>query len=264
MSDFKITLPNGFAQYWKFNYFETVDSTNRIAADLARNGQSEGQIILADHQDSGRGRLDRSWVDSPGSSVLMSFVLRPKFPSEFFFLVTSALSLAASQVLNSRYSIHSYLKWPNDVMVSDRKIAGILAEVNFDERTEPWMVVGIGLNCRQRQDELAQLGRPATSIFLESAEDLDLEGRKLLASEIAANFGSKYLSLNEPKSRISIASEYRSVCETIGKQVRVEMMDEVLVGVAADISVEGNLLVETDSCIRAIASGDVVHLRKSR
>lgn len=262
MSELKIPLPGHANVTWNLHFFDTVDSTNRMASDLARQGLPEGQVILADHQDAGRGRLDRVWLDIPGSSVLMSILLRPKFPTEFFFLITSALSLAASQALSSKFSIESKLKWPNDVMVSGKKIAGVLAEVTFDERDGPWMVAGIGLNCKQTENELSHLGRPATSVFVESNVLLDLVDREDLAREIMVRFAQAYLPLGDPQARISLASQYRQACETVGSLVKVEMADETLIGVASDISVEGNLLVETESCMRAVPAGDVVHLRK--
>lgn len=263
MSEIKIPISGSSGSTWTLHNFDTVDSTNRVAADLAKEGRAEGQVILADHQDSGRGRLDREWIASPGTSVLMSILLRPKFPTEFFFLITSALALAASQTVRSKFSIPCQLKWPNDVMVDDRKIAGILAEANFNGIDGASVVVGIGLNCKQTADDLRSLGRPATSIFAECGVSLDLLERREFASEIAERFGTLYLSLDDLSSRISVASLYRQACDTVGKVVRVEMTDETLVGVASDISVEGNLLVETDACMRAIPAGDVVHLRKA-
>lgn len=263
MSEIKIPISGASDTTWTLQSFDTVDSTNRVASDLAREGRPEGQVILADHQDSGRGRLGREWLDSPGTSILMSFLLRPKFPREFFFLITSTLAVVTSQTLRSKYSIPCQLKWPNDVMVAHRKIAGILAEANFNETEGASVVLGIGLNCKQATNDLQSLGRPATSIFAECGISLNLVERTELAEEIVQRFGTLYLSLDDPSSRISIASLYRSACDTVGKLVRVEMADETLVGVASDISVEGNLLVETDACLRAIPAGDVVHLRNA-
>lgn len=242
---------------------EEVDSTNKVVSGLARSGLPEGQVVLADHQSAGRGRLDRVWIDTPGSSVLMSVLLRPKFPAEFFFLITSSLSLAASQVLESKFSIPSKLKWPNDVMVADKKIAGVLAEAAFDSEGGPWVVIGIGLNCLQTQGELSGLGRGATSIFAETGTALDLDGRISLAREIISRFSELYLSLDDPTKRIEVAGLYARACETIGLLVRVEMVGETLIGIASDISAEGNLLVETDSRVRTVTAGDVIHMRKT-
>ncbi|NNN18330.1 MAG: biotin--[acetyl-CoA-carboxylase] ligase [Acidimicrobiaceae bacterium] len=263
MTEIKIPIPAQPDNFWCFRHLDEVDSTNRVVSDLAKQGLSEGQIILADHQIAGRGRLDRDWIDIPGSSVLMSVLLRPKIGAQFFFLITSALSLAALQVLEAKYSISCKLKWPNDVMVSDKKIAGVLAEAAFEGAENVWVVVGIGLNCLQSEQDLARLGRGATSIFVESGVMLDKEERVDLSKQIASKFASLYLSLEDSGGRIALASLYRNSCDTIGKLVRVEMPDDIVVGVASDISVEGNLLVQTDSCLRAIAAGDVIHLRKT-
>lgn len=261
MPEIKIPIANNRDAKWAMTYFDTVDSTNGVALALAREGSAEGRVVLADHQNSGRGRLDREWLDDPGTSVLMSVLLRPKFPTEYFFLITSAFSVAASQVISTNYSIPCQLKWPNDVMVAEKKIAGILAEASFEDGS-PAVVVGMGLNCKQSRDSLAELERPATSILIESGIELDLEARSNLAVSIAARFAELYLSLGDAAGRISVSSLYRQACDTIGRLVSVEMADEILVGVAADVSVEGNLLVETDACIRAVAAGEVVHLRR--
>ncbi len=263
MSEIKIPIPTHPGNFWILRHFEEVDSTNRVVSALARSGLPEGQVVLADHQSAGRGRLDRAWIDTPGSSVLMSVLLRPKFPAEFFFLITSSLSLAASQVLESKFSIPSKLKWPNDVMVGDNKIAGVLAEAAFDEEGVPWVVIGIGLNCLQSQSELSGLGRGATSIFAETGIVLDLVGRISLSIDIVSRFSELYLSLDDPLKRIDVASLYKRACETIGLLVRVETVGETLVGVASDISEDGNLLVEADSRMRVVSAGDVIHLRKT-
>lgn len=263
MSEIQIPIVNKSGLTWELHFFDVVDSTNQVAMSMAQEERSEGHVIFADHQNSGRGRLDRQWIDSPGTSVLMSILLRPKFPKEFLYLITSALSLATLQILNEKFTLSCQLKWPNDLMVSDRKIAGILAEANFGVEGDPVVVVGMGLNCKQSGQELEDLGRPACSIFSETGVALDLDARMDLAAAIAARFASLYLDLEDPSGRISLSSLYRQQCSTIGKLVQVEMADETLIGVASDISVEGNLLVETDSCMRAVPAGDVIHVNKA-
>lgn len=262
MSDIKIPISISNGSQWTLHYLDVVDSTNRVAAALANDGSEEGQVVLADHQSSGRGRLDRSWTESPGTSVLMSLLLRPKFPSEFFYLITSALSIAASNVLESKFLLPCQLKWPNDLMVSDKKIAGVLAEVSWDKISGPAVVIGMGLNCNQSLEELISLGRPATSIYAEVGRTLALDDRIELTKEIVSNFANYYLALEDPSNRISVASLYRNKCETVGNLVMVEMPGETLMGVATDITVEGNLVVESESGVRSIPAGDVVHLRK--
>ncbi|MDA8080758.1 MAG: biotin--[acetyl-CoA-carboxylase] ligase [Actinomycetota bacterium] len=263
MTEIKIPIPTQPDNFWTLRHLNEVDSTNRVAADLARKGFPEGQVILADHQSAGRGRLDREWIDTPGSSVLVSVLLRPKFSPQFFFLITFALSLATSQVLRRKFSIPCKLKWPNDVMVSDSKIAGILAEASFDGSENAWVIIGMGLNCLQSEEVLASIGRSATSIFAETRVTLDLGGRISLAQEIVEQFMVLYLSLSDPVERKALGRLYRDSCETIGSLVKVEMVEETLIGVATDISVEGNLLVETDDSTRVVPAGDVVHLRKT-
>ena len=148
-------------------------------------------------------------------------------------------------------------------MVGDNKIAGVLAEAAFDDEGVPWVVIGIGLNCLQSQSELSGLGRGATSIFAETGTVLDLVGRISLSMDIVSRFSELYLPLDDPLKRIEVASLYKQACETIGLLVRVETVGETLVGVASDISEDGNLLVEADSRMRVVSAGDVIHLRKT-
>ncbi|TAN23566.1 MAG: biotin--[acetyl-CoA-carboxylase] ligase [Actinomycetota bacterium] len=263
MGEIKIPIPTQPDNIWILRHLVDIDSTNSYVSELAKKGLPEGQVILADHQSAGRGRLDRDWVDSPGSSVLMSILLRPNFPPQFFYLITSALSLAASQILESKFSIPCKLKWPNDVMVADKKIGGILAEAAYTGVENSWVVAGIGLNCLQSGDELAVISQGATSILAESGIRLDEQERIDLATQIVARFATFYVSLGDPDERTGLADLYRSACDTIGKLVRVEMPGETLTGIASGISEEGNLLIETDTGMRAVPAGDIIHLRKS-
>lgn len=261
MREIKIPAPSEQDVRWTFSHLEVVDSTNRVVADLAKQGLPEGQVILADHQSAGRGRLDRDWLDTPGSSVLMSILLRPKFSPQFFFLITSSLSLAALRVLESKFSIRCQLKWPNDVMVADKKIAGVLAEAAPDAQQRFWVVAGIGLNCLQSREDFSALGN-ATSVFAETGAKLDQGQRIELAEEVVTAFGSLYLSLGDEVGRIALTRLYRSSCDTIGKLVMVDLVGKTMIGTAVDVSVEGNLIVETESGLEEVSAGDVVHLRK--
>src|SRR5213078_4741069 len=126
----------GMASYgykiWDVRRHAELDSTNRLAADLARAGAPEGVVVVADHQTAGRGRLGRTWVAPPGSSVLMSVVLRPTVAPERRHVVTLALALAARDACVEVTGVMPDLKWPNDLLVTERKLAGILAEADLD------------------------------------------------------------------------------------------------------------------------------------
>ncbi len=205
-------------------WFTEVASTNRVAADLVREGAGDGLVVVADHQTAGRGRRGRTWESRPGSALLVSVVLRPVPP-----LVTLAAGVAAAEACQAVAGAKVDLKWPNDLMLDDAKLGGILSELVGDAA-----VVGLGLN----------LGwAPAGAACLGPGTDRD----RLLAAWLAV--------LAQPSG--DVLARYRQRCSTIGRQVNVEVPGGQVAGMADGIDGEGRLVVDG----RAIAAGDVVHVR---
>ena len=204
-------------------WFPEVDSTNRLAADLARAGAADGLVVGADHQTAGRGRRGRTWESPDGSGLLVSVVLWPVPP-----LVTLAAGLAAAEACDRVASVSTALKWPNDVLLGGRKVGGILSEQVGDAA-----VVGLGLNLTWAPDGAACLGR-------------EVDRHELLAAYLAG--------LDQPAD---VLARYRSRCATIGRRVRVELPGGAVEGMAEAVDDEGRLVVDG----RKITAGDVVHLR---
>ncbi len=200
-----------------------IDSTNRMAAELARDGAPDGLVIGADHQTAGRGRRGRTWESRPGASLLVSVVLRPVPP-----LVTLAAGLAAADACEAVAGVPVRLKWPNDVLSADGKVGGVLSELVGDAA-----VVGLGLNLGWAPPGAACLGP-------------DVDRSALLAAWLTG--------LDGPGD---VLRRYRARCSTLGRRVRVDLPGETIEGVAEDIDDEGRLVVDD----QAIAAGDVVHLR---
>jgi BirA family biotin operon repressor/biotin-[acetyl-CoA-carboxylase] ligase len=224
-----------------------TDSTNREALDAARAGAGDGLVVVADHQQAGRGRLGRTWSAPPGASLLVSVLLRPGLAVEDRHLVVMAAAVAMADAVAASTGVAATLKWPNDLLVDDRKLAGILAEAVGDA-----VVVGIGVNVDWPEvpDELVGI---ATACNLEG-------GRPTTRDELLDAFLSRY------EGRLAdldaTAVEYRARLGTIGRNVRVERADGNLVGLATGVDDHGRLLVTTDGgTTEAIAAGDVVHLR---
>lgn len=201
---------------------------------------------MADAQTAGRGRLGRTWVAPPGTALLASVLLRPGLPADRLHLAGAAVSLAAADACAEVAGVAPALKWPNDLVVGERKLAGVLAEA-----AAPAVVVGIGVNVRWPGDHVLSPVL-ATSVDRVSGRQVDREA--LLASLLARLAGL----LGDWRG---VASRYRQSCATIGRLVRVELADEVFTGTAADVSDEGHLLVDVGMCLRQVATGDVVHLR---
>ncbi|HVF73721.1 MAG TPA: biotin--[acetyl-CoA-carboxylase] ligase [Acidimicrobiales bacterium] len=208
--------------------FESIDSTNRYLLDQARAGAPEGVVAVADHQTAGRGRLGRVWEAPPGSSLLCSVLLRPDLPPERLHLAVAVVALAARDALGGLPS----LKWPNDLLVDDRKLAGVLAEADL-----PAVVVGIGINLTWAPPGAACVGPEADREVVLDA----------LLSSLASMYGDWAL----------VASRYAAECSTVGRRVRVELAGETFEGVATAVTPEGHLVVDG----RTVTAGDVVHLR---
>ena len=205
-------------------WFDEVDSTNRLAADLVRRGAPDGLVVGADHQTAGRGRRGRTWESRPGTALLVSTVLRP-VPR----LVTLAAGVAAAEACEGVAGAPVRLKWPNDLLAGDgRKAGGILSELVGDAA-----VVGLGLNLTWAPPGAACLGPTV---------DRDA----LLAAYLEA--------LDRPGD---VLVRYRARCATLGRLVRVELPGETVEGLATDVDDDGRLVVDG----RRITVGDVVHLR---
>ncbi len=208
--------------------FESVDSTNRYLLDEARAGAPEGVVAVADHQTAGRGRLGRTWETPPGAALLCSVLLRPSLPMERLHLAVAVVSLAAKDALGGVPA----LKWPNDLLLGDAKLAGVLAEAEL-----PAVVVGIGINVTWAPPGAACLGP-------EASRDEVLDG---LLSSLDALYGEWAL----------VAERYQAECSTVGRRVRVELPGETFEGVASEVTADGHLVVDG----RVVTAGDVVHLR---
>lgn len=265
--------PNA-TRFREIRRFAELDSTNRYLLDEARGGAPEGLVVVADHQTAGRGRLGRRWEAPPGTNLLVSVLVRPALPPDEIHLVTTVAALAAADGCAEVCGVTPALKWPNDLMVGDRKLAGVLAEVDGGHAGvgDRVVVVGIGLNVGwpveappapvavgDDRDELERITAIATSLRREAGwrcEPADVLERLLMSLE------SRLGDLVTPAGRSRQAAEYRSRCATLGRPVHVERPGEApLEGTAADITAQGHLVVEGPSGPVTVSAGDVVHLR---
>lgn len=216
--------------------FGDIDSTNTWVVEQARAGASAGLVAVADHQSAGRGRLGRTWEAPPGVNLLVSVLLRPGLPSERLHLVTAAVALAAADACESVAGVVPELKWPNDLLVGEAKLGGILAESAL-----PSVVVGLGLNVGWAPPGAARLGEGVS--------------RDDVLAALLDRLGPRVEDWD------GVARDHRRRCATLGRTVRVELADETFTGVAADITDEGHLLVDVGACLRTVTAGDVIHLR---
>jgi BirA family biotin operon repressor/biotin-[acetyl-CoA-carboxylase] ligase len=238
-------------------FFDSLDSTNRYARDEAERGAPDGLVVVADVQTAGRGRLGRTWEAPAGASLLVSVLLRPQLPLEFWPLLTPAAALSAAASLQSLAGIDVRLKWPNDLVVDDRKLAGLLAEAVHAPAA---LVLGMGVNVLWSSfpDELDGI---ATACNLCGDSPVD---RVDLLVDWLTRFDVMLGELDDPAGRRALRDATAARSATLGRRVRVALATRELCGVASGLTPEGLLEVTADDGhVETIAAGDVVHLRPS-
>ena len=234
--------------------FDATPSTNTILRDHAANDAAEGLVALADEQTAGRGRRGRSWTAPPGSSLLMSVLLRPTWlaPPDGF-LLTMLAAVALAEAIETTTDLPIELKWPNDVHIAGRKLAGILVEFEAEstERTR-WAIIWCGINVNWQPTE--SVGQAATSIVAETGESCD---RAMLFRAVLQAFDRQYLALRNGR-REALRAAWEGRLSTLGQTVAVELAAETFVGVAEAVDAAGGLLVRcADGTVRRVLAGDV-------
>jgi BirA family transcriptional regulator, biotin operon repressor / biotin---[acetyl-CoA-carboxylase] ligase len=236
---------------------DTAPSTNAVVAERARDGAPHGLVVVAEHQTAGRGRLDRTWETPARAALTFSVLLRPRVPPAEWpwlpLLAGHALAVALREA-----EVPAGLKWPNDVLVGDLKVAGILLE-RVETKDGPAAVLGVGLNVSTRADELPV--DTATSLLLATGSAPE---RTELLARVLARLVDEYdgwQAAEGPDRTESLRAAYTEACLTIGREVRVELPGgEVRTGRAHGIDAGGRLLVDD----LAVGAGDVVHVRPVR
>ena len=226
----------------------TAASTNAVASEDA----VPGTVVVADHQTAGRGRLDRSWETPPGTALTFSAVVDPRLDDEDWPLLPLATALAVADGVRRATGLDAGVKWPNDVLLADGKVAGILLErvPHATERGRAVAVVGIGINVGMPHD---QLPVPTATSLAVAGSDAD---RTAVFGDVLAALGEVLADLAADPG--AVLARYRGACTTLGRQVRVDLPDgQQLTGRADDVDARGRLLVGG----RAVGAGDVVHVR---
>jgi BirA family transcriptional regulator, biotin operon repressor / biotin---[acetyl-CoA-carboxylase] ligase len=252
--------PGGIPGLWRS--IRTVASTGSTNADLLAAGGPEGQVLAAEMQTAGRGRAGRTWVSRPGASLTFSVLLRPSsVPPDARGWLPLLTGVAVVAGVRAASGVAATLKWPNDVLVGDRKLAGILAEQAPDGDV---VVIGVGLNVAMKAAALpvSPTGLPATSLLAEGAD----VAREPLLVGILRQLERWYLAFtaDPDPDRSGLLARYRTDCSTLGRQVRVELpAGRVLSGTAEDVDASGRLLVRPAGAASAtpVSAGDVVHVR---
>jgi len=243
-------------RFGSVRYFEEIGSTNTEALAQAKTGAAEGLVVVADHQSAGRGRLGRTWSAEPGSALLVSVLLRPPLPIDEVPVVLMAAGLAACDGVERVAGFRPRLKWPNDLVAGDRKLAGLLTESTGDP--EPAVVLGLGLNVTAGAYPEA-LDQPATSCEEEAGRPVD---RAELLVGLLRALESRYSAVLAAGGRTATLDAYRADSATLGRRVRVELTGgDALEGEATAVADDGRLVVVDAAGEHYVSVGDVKHLR---
>ena len=234
----------------RIHYFDTIDSTNTYAKQLAANGAPEGTIVIADRQTGGRGRLGRSFSSPAGMGIYLSVILRPQCAPHQIMHLTCAAGVAATNAIG-RDDVG--IKWTNDLVIDKRKLGGILTELSVDPATQivNWVIVGIGINCCQSPGQFPpEIRNMACSLGMER-QDVP----QLIAALIRALHGMRQELLTNKESWMEIFTQR---CVTIGSEISILRGDDVRHAKAINVDRDGGLeVLYSDGSTEIITSGEV-------
>jgi len=235
--------------------YRSVRSTNQVAMEMARDGVPEGTLVLAEEQLAGRGRLGRAWHSAPGLGLWMSLVLRPDVPLERVFQMAICGALAVAETILERFPLSVRVKWPNDVLVRGRKLAGVLVETQLNGSDMHGIVLGIGLNVNHRTADFPRfLRHRATSLRVELGRAVP---RAELLGDLLARFEPLYLQFQE-RGVEPFLDRWRQLSAVLGRRVTIQIGPRSVRGTAVDIDPQGALILKEENGSRQrFLAGDV-------
>lgn len=238
--DIQKNLRESFPWQDSLIWFETIDSTNTHARQLASEGAPHGTVLMADRQTGGRGRRGRSFHSPAGSGIYMSVILRPQCAPTQLMHLTCAAAVAMCDAVEQCTGLRPGIKWTNDLVMGSKKVAGILTELGFCSSGQvDYAIIGIGINCRQRESDFPEEIR-AIAGSLSSVTGQEIDRAKLAAAMMDALWRmDRDLLTNKAQTM----GRYRRDCITLGREISLVRGDEVRHGTALDIDEDGGLVV---------------------
>ena len=239
----------------EIRYFTEITSTNDVAKELAAKGAKEGTIILAETQTLGKGRLGRRWL-SPKGGIWFSVILRPRISAKDSYQLTFMASVAVAQTIRKMFKLNTEIKWPNDVLVNERKVCGILTETSTRDDAVDSVVIGIGVNVNVDLTSFPKDLR-ASITSLEAEVKREVKRERLLCALLEEL--ENYYNMLQQKKFEFILEEWKSLTTLFGAYVEVTSFEEKIKGLAVGVDENGALEVLLENgTVRKISSGDVV------
>ena len=243
-------------------YFDSIDSTQNQALKMADEQKNDGAIIIAEKQTGGKGRSGRKWI-SPKGGIWLSIILHPKFDISITTLFPIASSLALSYAIEKTCNVSPSLKWPNDLTVNGKKLAGMLVDVSMQSNRIESLVLGVGINFNVNVKEIEKELKNTLNYY--GIASLSEQKNKVTGVELVQSFLlelEKIYELLNTKQTKKIIAEWTKRSSTIGKNVELDTRDGKIKGKATKIDEDGALVISHNNKISRIIAGDIIHLSK--
>jgi BirA family biotin operon repressor/biotin-[acetyl-CoA-carboxylase] ligase len=241
------------------HHFHSMDSTNSMAYELALQGAEEGEIVVAESQKKGRGRLGRKWFSPPLTNLYLSIILRPEIPPQQASLMTLMAAVATAGAIHKFSGLQPMIKWPNDILLKNRKVAGLLNEIHSEMDRIHFVVLGIGVNLNMDEKMFSKEIRSlATSLKREMGQSVSRKAFLQTLLEELEIWYETFLKEGAPP----ILQAWRDKAQIHGRPVKVTSFGEILSGTAIDVDNDGALILETKAGERKrVVAGDVEYKR---
>ena len=246
----------------KVYYFDSIDSTQNQALKIANEPENNGAVIIAATQTGGKGRTGRKWI-SPKGGIWFSIILHPKFDISITTLFPIASSLALSKAIENTFEITPELKWPNDLTIKSKKIAGILVDAAFESNKIESLVLGVGINFNVDIKAIKKTLKDTPNFY--GVASLSEQNKKVKPIQLVQNFFvelEKIYELLNKKQTKKIILEWTKRSSTLGKNVEINTTDGKIKGKATKIDEDGALIISNKSKTYKVIAGDVIHLSK--
>lgn len=233
----------------KIHYFDEVDSTMDIARDLARNQCPHFTVVIAGRQKKGRGRLKRTWLSSEGG-LYFTVVVRPKIPPMLSSRINFAASMILAKTLRSLFKIHAMVKWPNDILVAERKISGLLSEMEAEMDRVNFINIGLGVNVNNDPTPYEPMATSLKKIL----------GREVSRKDLLKAFLEDFEHTLNDSDLENVISDWKRYAGTLNRHVRIVTTHEAWEGIAVDVDENGALVLKlSDGSLKRIIYGDCFH-----